>query len=213
MLNIDSKNNFLFIHIPKCAGTSIESFFGFDYDNNINYIEYSFNIGHPKHMTLKEYSKVLPKNIIDNLFKFTIIRNPFDLVVSLYNYGINSEKVIWNGRTDYEYKKNISFNNFVNFLYKLSYENNRNGLNTNVVSLDEYIETENISLDFIGRFENLEKDFKQICNILDINNKTIPFKNKSIKKSNNYKDYYDDKTKDIVSLIFKDELKKYKYDF
>jgi len=212
MLNIDNKYNFLFIHIPKCAGTSIEKFFGYDYDNN-KYIESDFKIGHPKHMTLNEYSSILHRKILDNIFKFTIIRNPFDLVVSQYNYSLHSEGVLWNGQNDYEYKKNITFNDYVVFLKNIKYNTIKSRLNKNVYSLDEYFVSDNIKLDFIGRYENLEQDFKIICDELNISDKTLPFENKSKVNKINYQDYYNEKTKNIVYNIFKDELKKYNYDF
>jgi len=212
MLNIDSNYQFLFIHIPKCAGTSIESFFGYDYDNN-KYIESDFKIGHPKHMTLNEYSSVLSKKLLDNIFKFTIIRNPFDLVLSQYYYGLYNEKTFWNGKNDYEYKKNITFNDYIIFIQNNKRNDIKERLSTNVYSLDEYIISDNVELDFIGRYENLNEDIKKIYSCLDIEYKELPFENKSKINKLNYKDYYNNQTKDLVYKIFKDELKKYNYEF
>lgn len=213
MLNIDSNTNFLYIHIPKCAGTSIEKVFGYDYDNINKYFEYNFkDIGHPKHLTLKMYEKILSEKIINKIFKFSIIRNPFDLLVSLYNYNLHSERVIWNGNNKYEYKKSIPFEYFINFLCNLKIKGKSNILDTSVFSLDGWIEGDYSKMDFIARFENLNEDIKKIFNILNID-KELPLVNKSKIKDVNYKDYYNNKTKDMVYVLFGDELKKYNYDF
>jgi len=207
MLHIDNKYQFLFIHIPKCAGTSIEKFFEYDYDiikdnfeNNFEYNKFN-NLGSGKHFTLKEYEQILSKKILDNLFKFTIIRNPFDLVVSQYNYDLNSSGVYWNGKNSYDDKKNISFEQYVNFLYNKK------------INIEHYITSNNYGMDFIGKFENIENDFKLICDILNIKDNKLPFENKSKIKIKDYKNFYNDKTKNLIYDLFSVELKKYNYDF
>jgi hypothetical protein len=202
MLNISEKYQFLFIHIPKCAGTSIESFFGYDYDNKLCF-EHNFNnIGHPKHLTLNNYEKILNEESIKKIFKFTIIRNPFDRIVSAYNYSLYSDKIYWNGRNDYDYKKSLlSFENFIK-QFKIKIPN----------SFDHFIETKENKMDYIIRFENINDNFKELCNILNIKDKNLPFENKTPNRKN-YRDYYDNKTKDIIYSIFEKDLKKYNYDF
>jgi hypothetical protein len=213
MLHIDNNYQFLFVHVPKCAGTSIEKFFGYNYDGN-KYFEHKFEkIAHPKHFSLDSYSKIIPKHIMDNLYKFAFIRNPFELMVSLYNYALHSDRVAWNGRYDYEYKRGVSFDHYVRYVQKISQETQRNVYDTNAVSLKEWVESDNIELDFIGRFENLEHDFQIVMDELGIKDRKIPFENKSKVKNVNYREYYTNTTKDIIYNIFERDLKKYNYDF
>lgn len=202
------KKHFLFIHIPKCAGTSIEKMFNRVYDDNA-YIEHRVNLNeieHPKHLTIKSYYDHFNNNLLDNSFKFTIVRNPFDLLVSHYNYNIKSERVFMNGSNDYNVKKNIKFSDFINALYNRQRDNN----STNVTSLTKYVNYNDFKLDFIGKFENLTADMNHICNVLGIQN-NLPHINKNDHK--NYREYYDENTKKMVYDMFGNDMVRFKYDF
>jgi len=213
MLNISNKYDFLFIHIPKYAGTSIEEFFGHDYVNN-EYIENKFkNLGYPKHLTLNDYELMLNNEFMEKIFKFTFIRNPFDLTVSNYNYSMKNETIYWNNRNDYEYKKNIIFSEYVKHLYNLKIQPKYNKNNrASIISFDYWIETKNNKMSFIGKFENINEDFNNLCDILNIKNDKLPYENKT-SENIKYRDYYNDYTKDLIYKIFKDDLKKYNYEF
>jgi hypothetical protein len=212
MLNIDNDSNFLFIHIPKCAGTSIEKYYNFDYDNNSHFESKFKKYGHPKHMTISMYEKFISKNMMNNLFKFTIIRNPFDLIVSLYNYSLYNKKVYWNGCNTYEEKRNISFKNYILYVKNLK-DKIIDRLDTTDFSLNYYIKSKNTKIDYICKFENLENDLNKISNIINLDCSKLPKVNKSKVKNVKYKDYYNNSTKDIIYKLFKEELKMYNYDF
>ena len=72
---IIEKYKTIFIHIPKNAGTSIEEYFG----NN------SFKVQPNKHDNIYDIKKMFP-NPYNNYRKFTVIRNPYDKMVSWYFY-------------------------------------------------------------------------------------------------------------------------------
>lgn len=60
----------IFVHIPKCAGVSInKSLYG--------------NLA-GGHTTFDEYIIIFEPKCIENYFKFTFVRNPWDRVVSAY---------------------------------------------------------------------------------------------------------------------------------
>ncbi len=66
--------------------------------------------------------------------------------------------------------------------------------------------------DFIGRFENLEEDWKKICKKIGID--YVPLsKNNISKKRKNYRDYYSEKTKKIVEEMYKEDIKQFGYRF
>tara|TARA_Y100001968_G_C19340694_1_gene709343 strand:- start:423 stop:1097 length:675 start_codon:yes stop_codon:yes gene_type:complete len=69
-LNLYKNKGILFIHVPKNAGTSI------------NYSLYGKSIGH---FTALEFRKVAKKEF-NNLYKFAIIRNPYDRLISAYSF-------------------------------------------------------------------------------------------------------------------------------
>ena len=86
---------FLFVHIPKTAGNSIQSILcDYSEDQLIalrkeqDGIE-RFGLRNPKykikkHSTLSEYHDALGDEQFRNLYKFTCVRNPWDRMVSYY---------------------------------------------------------------------------------------------------------------------------------
>jgi len=97
--NLFFPNKCLFIHIPKTGGSSLEHAIASKYlegepEGNIERKAYSKftvhghfekrekgNGGHP-HSFIKDYAEHLN---IENYYKFVVLRNPFEQVVSLYN--------------------------------------------------------------------------------------------------------------------------------
>lgn len=188
MLNHQYK--FLFIHIGKTGGTSIEKLF--IPEANIN-----FNSVANKHHTLERYSKEFP-NETANYFKFTFMRNPFDWLVSRYfwsrsqgliiNYTfpefitrIITDKNWWDAGPDYLWKRvavapqisNITINN-------------------------------EVAVDFIGRFEYLQHDFDLICDYCGMPKQQLAHTLKTEHKP--YLQYY-------TKAMLQDVYDKYKCDF
>src|SRR6201984_2669306 len=92
---ISFQKRFLFVHIPKTAGNSIQSVLR-DYSEDQlvalrreqDGIE-RFGLRNPnynikKHSTLAEYRDALGNEQFRGLYKFTCVRNPWDRMVSYY---------------------------------------------------------------------------------------------------------------------------------
>ena len=79
------KNNYVFIHIDKTAGSSITR----SLDSNImtNSEENGNVIMKYKHCTAIEWQTILGSNNFAKLFKFTVVRNPYDRVLSKYRFS------------------------------------------------------------------------------------------------------------------------------
>lgn len=90
----------IFVHIPKCAGISVNKAL-FD------------SIG-GGHTTLDQYINIFPPALFKSYFKFTFVRNPWDRVVSAYTFlqkgGLNN----WDNEFyEREIKQYDSFKAFV----------------------------------------------------------------------------------------------------
>jgi hypothetical protein len=74
----------------------------------------------------------------------------------------------------------------------------------------EYTDILDTDLDFVGKFENLEEDFKYIKNKIGIKNEL-----KHIGKTNRtkYQDYYCDESIRLVEEMYKKSIAKYEYKF
>ncbi|MDG2473552.1 MAG: sulfotransferase family 2 domain-containing protein [Pseudomonadales bacterium] len=185
----------IFVHIPKCAGISINhQIFG--------------NLG-GGHTPLKEYLKVFEPNRIDNYFKFTFVRNPWDRLVSAYYFlkggGYSQEDSHWFNE---ELSSYLDFDDFV-----MNWLNRENIWKWHHFRPQYFYMLDNrskVSLDFIGYYENLEKDFNYVASKIPLASK-LSRTNKS--KHKNYMNYYNAETRDLVGNVYREDLNILGYNF
>ena len=82
-IQISDKHKCIFIHVPKAAGSSVETSEIFE-DQRIKTGEY---VG--GHTTALEYRETYPGKF-KNYFKFAFVRNPYSRLVSAFSYLSNS---------------------------------------------------------------------------------------------------------------------------
>lgn len=184
---------FIFIHIPKTAGCSIQKWLHSSRLPQINTsINWDGNTIANKHRTAIEYKKM--RNDYDSFFKFAFVRNPYDRIVSFYNYA------------KYYCKNNETFEKYI---FRLK---NTNGWA--LKSQSEYINNEkgNQIIDFVGKFENLYDDLNIISKHINIKlPKTMFHENAS--KHKHYREIYTEETKSVIDTAFAIDIKKFDYKF
>lgn len=191
----------VFIHIPKTGGTSIEKIFIDNADSkDVPY----------KHQDFSFYKRAV-RNFQD-YFVFSFIRNPWDLVFSQYRYmweSNHSWPKTWRSRTKVD--TGMSFEEWVKCdRFKMTSPDTDSfdlrGAFINKNQIDWLHGSEYGSSKFyVGKFENLQKDFDKICDLIGIERVTIPHVNSSgIKKK--YYDFYDKEMKDIVENKYKKDI-------
>ena len=74
-----------------------------------------------------------------------------------------------------------------------------------------YSQDNELLVDFVGRFENLEADFAKICDHIGIST-TLPKLNVA-KNRKPYQEYYNKKTKELVKQTFKEDIELLGYEF
>jgi len=168
----------IFIHIPKNAGTAIETLF----------CNSSFKIQPDKHANIHEVKRKFP-NIYDSYSKFTIIRNPYDKMVSWYfylkrNLGENHEVLKFN-----EWIKDPS-----QFWHA---DDPIHFLDPQYTWIDDTVE--------IIKFENLNKELNEFFG----KNIDLPIINKS--NHDHYSTYYNRESLDVIYDRYKEDFKKYNY--
>ena len=68
-----------------------------------------------------------------------------------------------------------------------------------------------VNLDFIGKFESLEKDFEEVCQALNLNNVQLPHHVKG--SYDDFREHYDLKTIKLVKKIYSEEISLFNYSF
>lgn len=175
-----------------------------------------------EHVNAIRVKKILDNidcNIWKNYFKFSIVRNPFDLLVSLYFYKFQLMEPIKkfipfiNAKNLKEHKKN--FSKFLNNLHFFKLINNK------PKSYSFYKIKNNYVCDYLIKYENLKEDIEYVCkqcniknyNLINLKNHRSDTKPEKFKYKNMYRDMYNDKTKELVYNFYKEDFEKFDYKF
>jgi hypothetical protein len=199
---ISLQKRFLFVHIPKTAGNSIQSALRDYSEDELVVLRKEqdgierFGLHNPnykikKHSTLAEYRAALGEAQFGNLYKFTCVRNPWDRMVSYY-FTPTQNTTSWDRK---KFRKVIS--------KALSVANY---LRLNKGESDPFG-----NVDYVMRFENLADDFCTVCAALDISPATLPRYNRSSRE--HYSKYYDDELREFVRKRFAAEIERFGYTF
>jgi hypothetical protein len=165
--------------------------------SNIQKKIYSSHFLYPDHATAREVKSFLGKEW-DKYFKFCFVRNPFEKVVSDYIYTTR------NGRED------ISFQKFVEMIKKRG--ENKNAVHPRIKSWNIVSTEKGVEMDYVGRYEILNKDLENILNKIGINFEGEKFPYTKNIKSYDYRDYYGEEEKNIVSNLFGEEIEYFGYE-
>ena len=187
----------IFIHVPKTAGESIETVLmghpNWEKDDpkyeGLNLPQDSCQ-GEDKHYKISQW---INHDKFESYFKFSIVRNPWASADSFYKYRKKRDNF---SHTFPEWVKCINPKFWHEFLAPLPY----------------LLLGDKIGVDFVGKFENLNKDWIYICERLYINTLDLPHKNNS-GVSDYYIDHYDQRSKDIVYQHLKRDIEHFNYSF
>lgn len=153
-----------------------------------------------------------------NYFKFAFVRNPYDRIISLYfdkikNIGADDfEAGIFLGFLKYhKFYEGISFKEFVKAIHSIPEKEADPHFRSQYALLTD--KEGNLILDFIGKFENLEKDYKKICKKIGVNTPPTLSHKKESKREKKYRGYYDEETKKLVRERYKKDLEMFGYEF
>jgi hypothetical protein len=239
---ISHSNKFIFFKPIKTAGSSIERslscfcndedvYTGMDKVDTANLTEekrdYDFSknntigkrpIFYP-HTSPDEFFKLstLMKSDWSDYFKISMIRNPYDMAVSYFWYSYY--------RTDGEFKP---FPDDSIDTLKIKFEKNLERIGDftsdktvdgNIMQYIEWLSRKSISfihddIDFYIKYENLEKDYKHICDKVGIHTRQLPnSKSQYRSREIGYKEYYTQYSKFIVTKYFRHIIHKFDYKF
>ena len=217
---VSHRKRFIYTKTIKTAGTSVESYF-----EKYCVPEGSWQFSHARaeqigeagiigyrgrgskeaatyynHMPAAEIKELLGEATWNRYFKFCVIRNPFDKLVSHFYYLVRKEMIDPGLLTGDEI---TSFRNWLK----------QGGC---IIDRDKYLIGGRVCLDYFIRYENLSADIKEVCAILE-----VPFEPEKLPRLKSgmrdhsvpLKDYYDNETIALVRKLYSFELNHFGYDF
>jgi hypothetical protein len=185
----------IYIHIPKTAGTSIEQFIKDGHRNDLEYHGVRYNRS-MHHFTALELKKEL--GYIFNLYyKFSIVRNPYDRLLSEYYWTPIPEAGYKSGKTKFE------FLNYVTDVVK----NNKyfdNIYNDHFIPQYLFIyQGKKLLVDQLFKYEDLEWIIQYLKKKLQLEG-NFPHLNKT--KSYIKKEDWNDKQKERIYKLYKNDF-------
>jgi len=229
---ISHKHKFLFVSVPKTATKSItdylNNFADIKGDSNDKQSPYNY---HATAMQLLTEFKKQNWNW-EEYIKFTVVRNPWDKLVSNYFFKKSEMKkwkpLIEENMENPEKHKWLHtwdipklYNDWIPY-FKENTSFQKSVLNLNKKEVYKYDEVYGYShwigssnkvtiLNHFIKMENIQSDFNTICDRIGISRQELPHKNAS--KHKHYTEYYDEETKQIVAEKYAKDIEYFGYKF
>ena len=199
----------IFIHIPKCAGSSFESvlwpgertqadlWMGF-----VDAYHNAYQTDGLQHLRAIHVREAVGSQRFDSYFKFAIVRNPFDRVVSQYVYITRRPDL----RRYLGMEDVATFSEYLELIATgpphAQWEPQRRFL------VDD--STDELLVDFVGRYENLAADAQEVFAKLGIEAE-LPHENRGAR--GRYRDYYAAGDRQRVEGIYGSDIEWLGYQF
>lgn len=173
---ISDTHKTIFVHIPKVAGQSIETIFlkdlGLGWEDRHELLLRIKKKGEEgphrlAHLRAKDYVAMHYINAerFETYFKFSFVRNPYNRVLSLYNY--------------LGYNRIISVTKFIDKVLSRSVKGNHFFFQSQYDYL--YDNHGKLLVDYVGKLEDISKDIEYVLDRTGLHGVSLPHVNKSEK--------------------------------
>lgn len=225
---ISHEHKCIFIHVAKCAGTSIEEALG-------HHSDYSGK-NQQDHRTIRGIQKPIPfssvtsiENILclakrlrypfleqpnprndftvtaeqyEEYYKFAFVRNPWDRVLSWF---LQSKR-----KTNPDILNSKDIHQQLEGFLQESLGGRH--MRSQLFWLKGF--DGEIALDFVGRYESLNADFDSVCKRIGLEGVELPHRLKGVRGTEVlYQDYYSEKARHVVDDYFGEEIELFDYAF
>ena len=223
---ISHSHKYIFIKSLKTAGTSIEAAlsqhcgkddmvtplgdYWFNRDERGQWIHSSMNAeGFSQHDPAVEVKRKVPPEIWNKYLKFSIVRNPWDRVVSLFAWEARNNPSLKPPRRFY-HRLGLHFNEF----------RETRGWFREFVTGDWttndrfYLIDGALCVDYVIRYERLAQDFEELCRRVGLPSIALPHLKAGMRHpERGYTDYYDETSRSIVSERHENDIRLFGYEF
>ena len=192
---IGDRYRYIFYHVPKNAGTSIKSVLKSEFEGEQMGV----------HTSVRK-SKRLLDDRFNTYFKFAVVRNPYERIVSWYlhllreaKHGIKKDNII----------KPKSFEYFVLKQRQIYKHKDLKEIGIFQTQLDFLSVDGELGVDEVIRFENLNDEFEDLCLDLFRGAPKLPHLKKWGDK--NWQKYYDESLKNYIYDQFREDFQNFGY--
>ena len=202
----------IFIHIPKCGGTSVESIIWPRPEDRIEanlwmgfISEYhnKYQTGGLQHLLANQVRAEVGLDIFNSFYKFAFVRNPWDRIVSQFAYMQKRPDLM-----DFiGMKPETEFKAYLSLIQKKQH--------VQWMPQTDFILDQDGTLlvNKIGRLESIEKDSDEVFDILGVCREQAKnfHANRSERKSIDH--YYDQESVEMVGEIYSSDINYFNYGF
>jgi hypothetical protein len=184
----------MFVHIPKCAGTSVRQSL------------FERQGGHPP---LETFRTMVPPDVFDRCFKFTFVRNPWDRLVSAFFFLKKSDLK----RNQRFARRNLSaYNDFDSFVRQWVTRKSVWRFTHFIPQVHFICIDKRLGVDFVGFYENLKEDFAIVAKKIGRPTE-LREENRLGGREKDYRQYYNDETRNIVAEAYAEDIALLGYSF
>ncbi len=199
-----------FVDIPRTSSTSVKielgRHFGGEYQKSF---ERESDIKRKKyfhdHIPAVRMRKSLRDSVWEQLFTFSIVRNPWDRFLSLYRFRIALGDL----------PREVEFNSYVKMLKNVRYRSKISPyaeLHYHMSMCDFLMDSQDhILVNRVYRLEEREEMVSELESRFDITLRGIHKERLSNEK--NYRKYYDDESAELISCHYSDDISYFCYEF
>ena len=205
-MRIQQRNKVIFVHVPRTGGTSVE--LAMDQWPNQDHVRAKLR----KHETAAQIRKWLGADKFDDCLRVSIVRNPWDQMVSCFHWWQQKAPHFSTSRNVAKFVDGLTFEVFMQSQLGMR-------LNEFPMSTMDWLTDRrgNLLVDFICRTETLNDDYLGLCSKLrdgglEIPETGLPVAN-ATERSKDYRSYYDEHSKQLVSERFARVIKQFGYRF
>lgn len=197
---------FIFVHVFKTAGTSIKRALRRyampawqEYANSVLKRIGVAQFGppdYPDHLLARELIEQIGIEVFKKHFSFAFVRNPWDWELSHYKFIMKLKR-----HPDHETVAQLrGFSEYVRWRCDGHFQ-----LQEDFITLNKQV-----IVDFVGRFETLESDFRFVCDQIGIKPKLTKLNST---RRTTYQEHYDDKSAELIRQTYLPDIARFGYQF
>ncbi len=209
---ISYSRNFLFVHIAKTGGTSLRAAlrryrWGGRYSlplwlasqvDQWTRPRHKLGLKFPRHAKAIAAKEMLPEEVYRSLFKFVVVRNPWDLQVSSYHHILREKPEVLKGVQNFQDFLRLKFDQerAYDFMLDVSAE----------LQHEYFVDLQGrVIVDFIARYERLQEDFQKICRRIGLPEMELPHLRRADQRED-YRQYYTEELAEMVAEHYQRDL-------